>query len=1033
MAQSADVQIGFEGLDSDNAGGDKSYTVKFSASDPEPEQGKSEEIVLLERSESPQRDPGDNDAEKEVKAQTVFFDSDPDKRIDFVLAYQIQFEKKKGKDDDDEEEGQDKRKAKRDTFIESCEKLGLEFELQDCAESPDRKTFFLKVHATHIALLKGAEELFIKMPIRENNLKVSSWRQRFFDFFKVRDPFNPKVPEHLVRDLYFSAPFKLDRKENFIGWDDEKNFFTNAQRSIIVWHILQNARYGEDEDQIGILRLTQNKTISAAYPLHESSYKFDAKNDDPSTMTDRQFLKKEWSSGWAWYKRQPLDQVRRYFGEKVGIYFAWLGFYTTWLLPASLVGIVVMIYGLSTINTVDFRNPIANGTCDNRNQYTFYMCPRCDRRCDFWFLGDSCAFAYVSQLFDNAATVFFAIFMAFWAVLFLEFWKRKQYYLQYDWDVLDFEDTQQRARPEFEQRIKRYIRRCNTEKAKEKFFIWNPVLEKREYIQPQWWLVPKLLVTFSILISMVLVVIGVVVAVLIYRLVVAAAIYAIVANIQNGPSVGDIAVSITGACLQLVAIIVMNRIYEWLAFKLTTWELHRTQTEFEDSFITKMYLFQFVNFYSSLFYIAFFKGNISGYPGNYARIGGIRLDECATYGCLLELTIQLAIIFLGKQILNNVVELSVPYVKRFVNWFKHKEETDDDVYTRWEKDYDLIPLSNHGLFFEYLELVIQYGFVTLFVAAFPLAPLFALLNNWFEIRIDAHKFVSVLRRPVADRAQDIGAWFGILTIISQLSIVTNAFIIVVTGQFIPQLVFRYSTPELRLSEYMDWSLSEFNVTSLVDGDSFPSYAALDLDLVDMDGEDIQNSAGISYIYLPFIEPECIQMVNSSIEVANTTLPDGSIAYGFVKQGSTAFQNAYLTSVFNFTNTTNCNLNVAEPACLSETPPEGSQSKCFRDTQCRFRGFAPGQDDVQSLKYWELQTARLAFVLVFEHLIIVVASFLAFVVPDVPQSVKNEIQREKLLAFEALHAEQTTSGVVEETAAQLQEKRDEAASSGEYKL
>ena len=44
------------------------------------------------------------------------------------------------------------------------------------------------------------------------------------------------------------------------------------------------------------------------------------------------------------------------------------------------------------------------------------------------------------------------------------------------------------------------------------------------------------------------------------------------------------------------------------------------------------------------------------------------------------------------------------YLKRFINWMKHKEETDDDIYTRWEKDYDLIQLSNHGLFFEYLEL-----------------------------------------------------------------------------------------------------------------------------------------------------------------------------------------------------------------------------------------------------------------------------------------------------------------------------------------
>ena len=52
--------------------------------------------------------------------------------------------------------------------------------------------------------------------------------------------------------------------------------------------------------------------------------------------------------------------------------------------------------------------------------------------------------------------------------------------------------------------------------------------------------------------------------------------------------------------------------------------------------------------------------------------------------------------------------------------------------------------------------VIQYGFVTIFVAAFPLAPFFALLNNWVEIRLDAHKFITVFRRPVAERAQDIG-------------------------------------------------------------------------------------------------------------------------------------------------------------------------------------------------------------------------------------------------------------------------------------
>lgn len=55
--------------------------------------------------------------------------------------------------------------------------------------------------------------------------------------------------------------------------------------------------------------------------------------------------------------------------------------------------------------------------------------------------------------------------------------------------------------------------------------------------------------------------------------------------------------------------------------------------------------------------------------------------------------------------------------------------------------------------------VIQYGFVTLFVASFPLAPAFALLNNVIEIRLDAAKFVTEIRRPDAVRCKDIGTDF----------------------------------------------------------------------------------------------------------------------------------------------------------------------------------------------------------------------------------------------------------------------------------
>lgn len=69
--------------------------------------------------------------------------------------------------------------------------------------------------------------------------------------------------------------------------------------------------------------------------------------------------------------------------------------------------------------------------------------------------------------------------------------------------------------------------------------------------------------------------------------------------------------------------------------------------------------------------------------------------------------------------------------------------------------------------------VIQFGFVTLFVASFPLAPALALVNNLIEIRVDAWKITTQFRRVMPEKAQDIGAWQPILQGITILAVVTN--------------------------------------------------------------------------------------------------------------------------------------------------------------------------------------------------------------------------------------------------------------------
>ena len=69
-------------------------------------------------------------------------------------------------------------------------------------------------------------------------------------------------------------------------------------------------------------------------------------------------------------------------------------------------------------------------------------------------------------------------------------------------------------------------------------------------------------------------------------------------------------------------ILILGRVYARLAVKLTDMEYHRTDSQYEDALTIKMYLFQFVNFYASVIYVAFFKGKL--------------IDKCDQSGCLIE-------------------------------------------------------------------------------------------------------------------------------------------------------------------------------------------------------------------------------------------------------------------------------------------------------------------------------------------------------------------------------------------------------------
>lgn len=123
-------------------------------------------------------------------------------------------------------------------------------------------------------------------------------------------------------------------------------------------------------------------------------------------------------------------------------------------------------------------------------------------------------------------------------------------------------------------------------------------------------------------------------------------------------------------------------------------------------------------------------------------------------------------------------------------------------------------------------MIIQYGFVTMFVAAFPLAPVFALLNNIIEIRLDAFKLLTQFRRPVPSRAQSIGAWYTILEIVTKIAVITNGLVIAFTSDFIDRLVYQVTVnEEHNLDGYVQSLFSRFNTSDWED-DSLTNDPAL---------------------------------------------------------------------------------------------------------------------------------------------------------------------------------------------------------------
>ncbi|KAE9351470.1 hypothetical protein PF008_g5918 [Phytophthora fragariae] len=621
--------------------------------------------------------------------------------------------------------------------------------------SMDGKQSLLKVRAPQRVLELGAERLRLRKRVDKVWMTFScELRASFADFDKARDCINflDSEKQSIVHALLTAS--EIDGGAGL-----------NESCPVAARHVVQ--MYPLHKQDLALLK-TRWVTFWRASLLSANHQHDQAQKHNSRCLVLRNVL------------HQPLDDVAQYFGEQVAFYFAWMEMYTRWLVVPSVAGVVLF------------------------------------------------ALQVHSQHLDHPAAPIYAVFMALWTSAFIIAWKRRAAVLAYRWGTWGYEDEEV-TRPEFygdDSSSKLHDdKETDDQKPVERHYaLWKRLL--------------KYSVTMPCVAGSIAAVVTVAYYGFSTRDKLEAQSLATKREAAQIADKIKKLRTITLEDLQHLArlgvrwdfwvyllltpilygllIPVLDAAFTRAARSLNNWENHRTESRYQSHLILKVFSFRFVHVFASLYYYSF-----APQASSPSTDG-----ESTTSDGMVRVAIQLASFMVTGQIWKNVMETLYPFVRRRLNARAKKRASNEQfnqstvfsgagtaataprvpnrhrgslttctklapetvmsthaviheqcvrLEQASDRAWEEAGLKHYDTFEDYTEMLVQFGYVSFFSLAFPLAPLLALLNNVLELRTDAFKLCHTRQRPLAHKASGIGVWLHVLQVMSVLAVLTNCF------------------------------------------------------------------------------------------------------------------------------------------------------------------------------------------------------------------------------------------------------------------
>lgn len=270
-----------------------------------------------------------------------------------------------------------------------------------------------------------------------------------------------------------------------------------------------------------------------------------------------------------------------------------------------------------------------------------------------------------------------------------------------------------------------------------------------------------------------------------------------------------------------IAIAIQMKIYtsmwEYLSVWLTDFDNYKTESEYYRALVHRVFAFQFINSFCSLFYIAIFKHFSS---------------DCRDGSCHGDLATQLRILFVINFLFQGI-SMAMPYLT--YKWRLRHEDSSQSVmatkslraaasytvlgdealhYSFQEAQAKLPRLSIADEVWERIDVIIELGYVLFFGFVAPEIATLSFISTLLRLRAMGFIYINAVRRPFPRGANGIGEEFKVLyRFMCRVAVSSNIILLLFYNAQGPRsqdlflwLKYAVGVPQEEIPRAMDWKV-----------------------------------------------------------------------------------------------------------------------------------------------------------------------------------------------------------------------------------